>query len=646
MKQEEKKKKPGNRQAEKPLSPAKKRLFVGIMLAFPPVVLILLEIALRVSNYGGDMRLFIPAPEGKTAYLTCNPNVARRYFIAQSIIPTPPKQLFLREKPENGYRIFVLGGSSAAGFPYETNGSFPNILARELSKTFPDRRIEVVNVSMSAVNSYTLLDLTDEILEQSPDAILIYTGHNEYYGALGVGSVQSLGTARWLVRTYLNLESFRTFLLLRDFIGWIRTGVSGILYKGSETAPSATLMESIVAEQTIPYGSELYEEGKQQFEENMDAILQKAAEKNVPVLLSELVSNIHDQPPFVSVKNEEGRTARDYFDRAREEEMSGGYADARADYIRAKDSDALRFRAPQEFNEVLHSMAKKYSVPIVPAVRYFEDASPHGLVGSGLLLEHLHPNSDGYFLLAKAFYETMKANRMISRNWPAHDIDADKGEGLTELDSVYAALVVKHLKSGWPFQPKAVPNRFVEDFHPGNLTENIAFRVLRSTDFSLEAGHMQLGEYYERQGDFTRAQDEYNALIASIPEEQEFYRKAAVVMLEQKKYDGAAEILGKSLSYGEDPFAYKWIGQVALMKQHYKEAIDYLTKADLLDAQVVFNLSRAYYSDGQFFKGDECFIRMRTLSPPNDYVAYLGRLRSMTLHQAKANSDGKDKKNR
>ncbi len=616
------------------------------MLAFPLLVLIVMEIALRVFNYGGDLRLFIPAPEGKTAYLTCNPNVARRYFTVQSIIPTPPKQLFLKQKPQNGYRIFVLGGSAAAGFPYETNASFPNILGRELSNTFPDRRIEVINVSMSAVNSYTLLDLTDEILEQSPDALLIYAGHNEFYGALGVGSVQSLGTARWLVRAYLDLESFRTFLLLRDFIGWLRTGMNSLLYKESQTAPSATLMESIVAEQTIPYGSELYQDGKQQFEENMDAILHKAAEKNVPAVISELVSNVHDQPPFISVKDREGRTAKDYFDRAQKEEQSGHYATARTDYFRAKDYDALRFRAPEEFNEVLHSLAKEYSIPIVAAVSYFGDASPHGLIGNGLMLEHLHPNSGGYFLLAKAFYETMKANKMISPDWPAYDIGSDKGEGLTELDSVYAALVVKHLKSGWPFQPKAAPNRFVDNFHPGNLTDSVAFRVLQSTDFSLEAGHMQLGECYEQQGDFKRALGEYNALIASIPEEVEFYRKAAVVMLEQKNYDGAAEVLRKSLTYGKDPFAYKWIGQVALMKQDYKDAIAYLAKADPLDAQVAFNLSRACYFDGQFGKGDEYFVRMRSLSPPRDYVAYLSQLRSITLQKAKANGGVQDKKNR
>ena len=108
---------------------------------------------------------------------------------------------------------------------------------------------------MAAINSYSLLDFTDEILEQSPDALLIYAGHNEYYGALGVGSEQSLGNSRWLIRTYLKLRTIKTFLLVRDFIGWIKIRFSNLFYGGSKIDPSATLMERIVSDQTIPYGN-------------------------------------------------------------------------------------------------------------------------------------------------------------------------------------------------------------------------------------------------------------------------------------------------------------------------------------------------------------------------------------------------------
>ena len=600
---------------------------MGVAVTLPFLCILLLEIGLRLFHYGGNLDLFIEGPDGSGEYLRCNPNVARRYFSMQSNIPTPPKQLFLKKKPSNGYRIFVLGESSAAGFPYGNNASFPNILERGLSNAFPEKSIEVINVAMAAINSYTLLDLVDEVIQQSPDALLIYTGHNEYYGALGVGSAQSLGNFRWIIKAYLKLQSIKVFLLLRDCIEWTKIQFSKIFYKGSEIDPSATLMERIVAEQTIPSGSSLFENGKQQFQENIDAIIQRAKNNGVQVVLSELVSNIRDQEPFISIEDKEGQSAKSIYNLAHQLEVKGEYENAKRNYYLAKDLDALRFRAPEEFNSILRELAKKYNIPIVPTISYFENESPNKFIGSSLILEHVHPNIKGYFLLAKAFYETIQSYRMIGNEWPSNCIDQEWNHGLTELDSVYSTIVIQQLKGSWPFQPKSLPNRFVEYFRPANRVEEIAFRVIQSPNFSLESGHMTLGDYYEKQGTLDKAFLEYNALIISIPQEMEFYQKAANVLLKEKEYDRASQLLRKSLKYKENYFANKWIGQVALMKNENKEAITFLLKADLLDNQVIFNLSRAYYSDGQWNNGEVYFHRLQNMAPRSEYFNYLKKMR-------------------
>ncbi|HVO75336.1 MAG TPA: hypothetical protein VMT35_15005, partial [Ignavibacteriaceae bacterium] len=62
---------------------------------------------------------------------------------------------------------------------------------------------------MTAVNSYTLLDLLPGVLNQKPDLILIYAGHNEYYGALGVGSVESYGSSRTIIKIMIYLNNFK-----------------------------------------------------------------------------------------------------------------------------------------------------------------------------------------------------------------------------------------------------------------------------------------------------------------------------------------------------------------------------------------------------------------------------------------------------
>ena len=142
---------------------------------------------------------------------------------------------------------------------------------------------------------------------------------------------------------------------------------------------------------------------------------------------------------------------------------------------------------------------------------------------------------------------------------------------------------------------------------------------------------MELGEYYERQSNFDKAFAEYNALITSIPYEVDFYEKAAKVLIKKEEYGRASQLLKRSLKYKENPFANKWVGQIALMNNNYKVAISYLSKADLLDPQVVFNLSRAFYLDNQWDKGEEYFNRLQDLSPNSKYMVYLNKLRTLSM---------------
>jgi hypothetical protein len=270
----------------------------------------------------------------------------------------------------------------------------------------------------------------------------------------------------------------KTFLLLRNFIGWTKVQLGKTLHGDDEREAQETLMESVVAEQTIPYGSPLYEAGKKQFEENMDILLQKAAKRGVPVLLSELVSNLSGQEPFISIEDKEGQSAKSFFNLARTAEERGEHEKARQLYTKAKDFDALRFRAPEDFNVIVKGLAKKYSLPLVPMISYFEKESPDSILGNTLFLEHLHPNSNGYYLMAKAFYETMEVNNLISNHWPPSScIEQEQNQGFTELDSVYAAINIQHLKSGWPFQPKTLPNLFAQNYKPSTLVEEIAFHA-------------------------------------------------------------------------------------------------------------------------------------------------------------------------
>ena len=601
-----------------PLSQRKKQVFFIIVLSLPSFIFILLELILQLANYGDNLDLFIDAPKDFSQYQMANPKVARRFFNRVTAVPSPPMDLFLKDKPANGYRLFVLGGSTAAGYPFSANMMFSRILQRRLNDVFPERKIEVINLAMSAINSYALLDFMDEVLEKQADMILLYAGHNEYYGALGVASAESLGKYRPVVLLYLKLRQFKTFQLLRDAIRQI----ASFLGRGAEQDPTATLMERLVAQQNIVYKSELYERGKNHFKKNLQCLIEKARQKQVPVVLSELVSNVRDQEPFVSIPTEQWPAAKDVYQVAKEFESQGNFIQAQTNYYLAKDLDALRFRASEEFNDIINKLGQELKVPVVPMKSVFENASPHGCIGASLMLEHLHPNIKGYFLMADAFFRTLQQEKMIAPEWDTRNIKSSEYYrsqwGYTELDSLYANLRIQILKGGWPFKPKTAPNKALSDYRPINKVDSLATLVWSRKNYTLERAHVELAEYYERRKDYRRAFKEYQALTCLTPLNVSPYLRGADVLIKMQDLNGALPLLQESLTLEETTFAHKWVGQIYLTQNKVKQALFHLEKAyqsSPNDLQLLYNLSGAYALDKQFKKSKALLERLLTLSP-------------------------------
>lgn len=567
---------------------------------------------MRIFNYGENLALFVSTPDASSPYYGINQVVGKRYFTKLHDLPTPRIDLFLKEKPANGYRIFVLGESTAAGFPYGNNVTFSRILNYRLSDVFPDKHIEIVNTALAAINTYTQLDFMDEILQNKPDAILIYSGHNEFYGALGVGSIESFGKNRWIVKTALALQKLKIYLLMRDLITGIERLLQGNRAVDDNDNPSATIMERIVENKSIPFKSEEYELGKTQFEENLSEIIKKAQNAGVKVLISDLVSNIGTNEPFKSIENADCPSAQKVYEIAVGYEKEGKYDEARNAFYRAKDLDALRFRAPEEFNEIIHAVAEKFKIPIVPMKSFFESQSPHRIIGDELMLEHLHPTLNGYFLMADAFFETMRKEKFISPVWREKNIKPlafyRNNWGFTALDSTYASLRILQLKSGWPFKKGNEFNAVFSQFRLSNKVDSIAATILVTREFTLEQGHIELASYYESGKDLKRAFNEYNALIYTVPYFDLFYEPAVKVLVEMNNYDKALEILYRLLEYQQTPLTYKWIGQIYLIKNETPKGIAYLEKvreSGPSSATLLYNLGCAYYKISRFQKGNE-----------------------------------------
>ena len=504
------------------------RLFSLIAALLPVLFFVLLETGLRVFGYGTALPLFVPCqpdPVGNEC-LEINQDIARRYFPEDGFVPLPTGDRFLKEKPANGYRVFVLGGSTTAGWPYPENVTFSRRLQQQLSDVFPERRIEVVSTGIAAVNSFTLLDLLDEMLAQAPDAILVYAGHNEFYGAFGSASTISLGHMRWLVPLHLELQHLRLFMLLHDVIDTGEKWLQPESGRGDSKNGTQTLMGQVIGERWISAESKLYTRTEAQFRNNLRTLASRIQAAGVPMLISELVSNLRDQAPFFSDGEQSDSAASQAFRAARERETTGDLDTARAGYYRAKDLDVLRFRAPESFNAIIHEVAAEMKVPVVPMKAWFEQASPGGLIGHNLMLEHLHPNAEGQLLMSRAFLEAMRANGFVTDDWSAREVrDIDhyrSNPAFTELDTWIGLLRVMYLMDHWPYTPEDKPTRHAIEYRPANMMQMLAKQVA-SFRMTYQEGHLLLAADLLRQGATEAALREYRALINSSPLDVERY---------------------------------------------------------------------------------------------------------------------------
>lgn len=563
-----------SRRDVQPLSPRRRRLFFAITILSPLIFLGALEGALRLFWSGGAMPAFDAVRLGDADYLVPGQRVARRYFATEDLPPTPPVDLFAASRPKRAFRLFVLGESTAAGFPYPPNGSFSRLLRDALRDVLPGDSVEVVNFGIAATNSYTIADLTDEVIAERPDAVLVYAGHNEYYGALGVGSSIQAARSPVIVRAYLRALRLRSVALLR-------AGMTKIMRSTRPPTDStvATFMESVVRDQQITLGGNSYRAGLAQFRDNMDFALSRFTRAGIPVFLASIASNVRDQPPFVSADNAPARAA---FDSARAALAAGDSSSARRLFTRARDLDVIRFRAPSALDDVIRDLAARHHVHYVPVAERFAVASPGGMTGHELFLEHVHPNQRGYALIAESFFDALRDACFLGREaqldrlqpWPHYEA----GMLLTPLDSLIVLHTVRTVTTRWPFMARGEALDYRGTYRPSSLTDSLAFLVSRG-GMSWADAKLHVASYDEARQHPDSAAREYLGLVRDRPLLEPPLRLASRALLEAGRDSEAVPLIERSQRLAPNWESDYMLGVVALRRHDFPRAITLLDRA-------------------------------------------------------------------
>lgn len=568
-------------------------IFYLIAIIIPFVFLGLTEVGLRAFGFGKSVPLFVESVD-MPGYLQPNPNIIQRYFADPNAAPnvSPDTVFFQKDKAEDTFRIVIQGGSSAAGFPYGRFGSLQGMLEQRFKRTYPHKNIEIINTAMAAVNSYTLMDFVDEIIEVQPDLILIYAGHNEYLGVMGVGSTYAAMGGRSATLAFLLLKDLRLYQLAQSIFTWWN-GKPDL----EDNVPSRSLMSKVARGQHIAVNSPLYQQGIEQFRSNLTVILNKYKTQNIPVLLGNLVSNERDQPPFSSIgkvdwdnvvlnnnfSKEQVELLNESGDDASKAYLSGlvffnnrKIDDALAQFIKAKDLDQLRFRAPSEFNQVITTLSADEGVSLVDVEKLYRQESSSGIIDQHLMLEHVHPSLRGYFILAESFYEAIKNSGLIGdENTAVPRQKAWLDVPVTELDESWAQLKIKQLKNDYPFKAETEP---LPEFTPKSEIDYLLIERAQGSDWITQ--QKKLISIYKVNKQFGKAAKVYGILSDALINSPGSANDAALIYRQVGDVSMSTFYQRRALKL--DPDNQNYVLNLAhnyFLLERFEESLDLLKKA-------------------------------------------------------------------
>lgn len=425
----------------------KKTLYWIITLLFPFFLLGFIELALIVGGYNEKSQdLFIEVPS-QPEYLITNTSFVPRYF--PSFKPQVAVSPFLKKKKEHTFRVFVLGGSSTQGYPYNFYYSFAEQLEQKLLLETKGLTVEVINLGMTAVNSYVIWDISKRLMEYQPDAIIVYAGHNEYYGSFGAATTQfGLVNNIPLKRAVLAFKNLRLYQLLET------------LFRPTDNDKNKqrTMMASVIKESKIDLGGKVYTSGIDQFKNNISDVIEIFNSNGVPFFIATVASNLKDQAPL-----SENRDALKKYAEAQNLYNAGEKSAAFESFNEAKELDEIRFRAPDEINEIITDFGTDPNVMLVDVEGMIRNRSVSGIEDESMFVDHLHPNSKAHKLMADLFFEHLLQLDRIKSAYIPNVFDTP--DDISQFEKAFAEVTVSRLMVGYPFQKGLTESEELDKFN-------------------------------------------------------------------------------------------------------------------------------------------------------------------------------------
>ena len=402
-----------------------------------------LEGGLRAAGFGHSSALFLPVD---SLTLVDNSDYTRRFYSLYDRAELVQKSNLVPAKVQPGrLRVFVVGESTAQGYPFQRNHSFSAITQAALRASGVD--VEVLNVGNSAMTSYYLREALADVATYQPDFVAIYAGHNEFYGT----PTMFTGGSHWTRLVTLHLKKYRTVQAIEQ--------LAAKLVRSDES--SEPLMARRFEEGLFPPDPERDRMVGELFIRNLAAGLKPLGRAGVKAAVFEPVSNLIDMPPFrdaastltASTETPEGADSlpaglaggliADY--QTLRSNLDAGEWNQDA-WVALKDADPVPFRARSALTEMLEQYADSTEgLTWIPTGVELEKAAGASAFSHDLFIDHVHFNFEGQLLLAR-----MLSRSIVEQFYPADSIKLDALDGyLSDPDRVRADI---HLTAFWEFE--------------------------------------------------------------------------------------------------------------------------------------------------------------------------------------------------
>lgn len=383
------------------------------------------------------------------------------------------RQEFKMPKPEGTYRIFCLGESSVVGCPCPAppETGFPFKLQKLLRGR--GRNVEVINAGIAGATSTEILDVAGQVVNFSPDLIVLYAGHNEhgyYFWSKDVLDKPFL-RARLSLDKYLFKSRLYRYLLSKTHEQARSFRENFFKYSpllDEETATprlqevvkilSGQFKGSIPPEDWRRFAAAELHLSEAVFARNVSAMAEAVRKSGAAFAVCTIVSNIRDFPPVFSFhgndfspQNTRWMETRSRAEAALERkdypaaiglleelvEIDPNYADtfyslgkahyalgnhdeARKNFVLARDKSpayAPFQRAPSSMNNAIRRLARKNGALLIDVEKSFYSL-PGGLgvPGNDLFEDNLHPTDRGYSLLAEIIADAIAREVQLPSN--------------------------------------------------------------------------------------------------------------------------------------------------------------------------------------------------------------------------------------